>query len=188
MPPARPHARRTARQGRGSQAPRGSAALRRAPRSLACSPACPPAGPEPLQPLRAAFLPSALLTSFAATGAGAWQTSTCCWRTPRTETGNPKPVGGNPGGVGRGEGSCWNLSGSTRASSPPVHSAPGPTLGSLVLSPTTAPVPNLAPEGASCAGHSISTLHQPRSCPGQSGKSTPCFLGAYYLFVDLLIP
>lgn len=73
MSPARPHARRTARQGRGSQAPRGSAARRHAPRLLACLPARPPARPlarpEPLQPLRAAFLPSALWTSFAATGA-----------------------------------------------------------------------------------------------------------------------
>lgn len=42
----------------------------RPPRSsLARSLARPPARPEPLQPLRAAFLPSALLTSFAATGA-----------------------------------------------------------------------------------------------------------------------
>lgn len=64
MPPARPHARRTARQGRGSQAPRGSAA-----KLLARPLARLPARPEPLQPLRAAFLPSALLTSFAATGA-----------------------------------------------------------------------------------------------------------------------
>lgn len=32
---------------------------------------------------------------------GAWQTSTCCWRTPRTETGNPEP-GGKPGRRGEG--------------------------------------------------------------------------------------
>lgn len=58
-----------------------------------------------------------------------------------------------------GEGSCWDLSGSTRASSPPLYSPPGTTLGSLVLSPTTFPVPCPVPDGASCAGHSIFTLH-----------------------------
>lgn len=168
MPPARPHARRTARQGRGSQAPRGSAARRPPPRSrLALSLARPPARlPAPAAAATACRVPPLRSLDFLRCHwSGAWQTSTCCWRTLRTETGNPKPWGGNPGGVGRGEGSCRDLSGSTGASSLPVHSPPGPALGSLVLSPTT-PIPSLAPDGASCTGHSISTLHQPRSCPG----------------------
>lgn len=109
-PPARtaggPHARAAALRRPGALLP--AAAL--LARSFACSPACPPRAAAAtacrVPPLRS-------LDFLRRHWSGAWQTSTCCWRTPRTETGNPKPVGGNPGGVGRGEGSCWNLSGST---------------------------------------------------------------------------
>lgn len=127
MPPARQPAGRTARQGRGSQAPRGSAALRRAPRPLARS----PARPEPLQPPRAAFLPSAPSPSFAAAGAELGKPAPAAGerRELKQET---RSQGGNPGGVERGEGTCWDLSGSTGASSPPALSPPGPTLGSRI--------------------------------------------------------
>lgn len=90
-----------------------------------------PARPEPLQPPRAAFLPSVPSPSFAAAGAELGKPAPAAGerRELKQET---RSQGGNPGGVERGEGSCWDLSGSTRASSPPALSPLGPTPGSRI--------------------------------------------------------
>lgn len=64
---------------------------------------------RPQPPPRRFLLPSPLFLLLRLLGSRGWQTSTCCWRSPRTETGNPGPRG-KPGRRGEGEGSCWNLS------------------------------------------------------------------------------
>lgn len=104
-----------------------------------------PARPEPLQPPRAAFLPSAPSPSFAAAGAELGKPAPAAGerRELKQET---RSQGGNPGGVERGEGELlgpvglyWSLLPSCSFSSEPN---PG-------VSDPSSPLPSFAPGGAS---------------------------------------
>lgn len=144
-----------------------------APRPLARS-----ATSRPQPPPRRFLLPFPLFLLLRLVGSRGWQTSTCCWRSPRTETGNPGPRG-KPGRRGEGEGSCWNLSarpgrGAARRPGlrPPRPCPPRPSPGS----PPLRPAPRPAPGGACPPGDTV-TQHEHASSLGSQGNRESDFLG-----------
>lgn len=99
------------------------------------------------------------------------QTSTCCWRSPRTETGNPDQ-GENPGGVEAGEGSCGNLPGPTQLlglSTCPrlLASLPSPSPRSPRIPASPPRSRSLAPDGASRSAASPPSNNTDHSLGGQ---------------------
>lgn len=120
-------------------APPPSAAL--LARSLARS----PARPEPLQPPRAAFLPSAPSPSFAAAGAELGKPAPAAGerRELKQET---RSQGGNPGGVERGEGELLGPVGLYWSFLPSCSFSSEPNPG---VSDPSSPLPSFAPGGAS---------------------------------------